>query len=156
MSLITDLRGPFVTATLCGQINTALTAAGLAPLSTDFGIQKHPALLAHAPGLPAMAASVPRWRMLEPRSGGWHLISATATIYLAIGDSEEVAALDTLAAYLDVVRATIETQLDATFNRLTCVAADVEGQPFTNVPGVPARLGSLEFEVRALYREGTT
>lgn len=156
MSLITDLRGPFCTSALLTSINAGLVGDGLDPLSADFGIQKHPALLAHAPSLPAMAVQLTRWRMQEPRSGGWHLIAAPVQVYLAIADSDEPGALDTMAAYLDVVRATIETNLDTIFNRLTCVAADVEGQPFTNAPGVPARLGSLEFEVRALYREGTT
>lgn len=156
MSLITDLRGPFCTSALLTSINAGLVSDGLDPLSSDFGIQKHPALLAHAPSLPAMAASLSRWRVIDRRSGGWHLIEAPVVIYLAIAETDEAALVDSMAAYEDAVRAVIETELDTTFNMLTCVAADVEGQPLSNVAGVPARLGSLEFEVRALYREGTT
>lgn len=156
MSVTAAFRDPFVASSLLTAINAACTAASLDTFSTGFGIQPHRLLLKDHTSLPAMAAHIRRWSVLDVRSGGTQLIVANVVIYVAAADTTDQDSVITVDHYLDVVRATVETTLKSTFNRLTCQAADLEGQPFQNATGIAARLGSLEFEVEALYTKGTT
>ncbi len=142
------IKGVFLGDEARAAYNTALGAAGLRPL---VGLRANRELLRGAGAWPLLAVELGDLRGERRGACGLRAWAGRATLILGLGGPDPDALVAALPAYLDALRAAVDSDLRRSFAFLWPATAQAEGEAWA-ARGVHLRTAELAYEFVYLYQ----